>query len=132
MRIVLDTNVLVAGLLSAHAAPARVLQSILAGEVSICYDSRIVAEYRQVLARPKFAFDQELTEDVIDWIEVSGELLIPPPLSVSLPDPDDVMFLEVAVAANVDCLVTGNLRHFPQRRRHGVSVLKPMQFVEWY
>jgi putative PIN family toxin of toxin-antitoxin system len=132
VRIVLDTNVLVAGLLSAHAAPARVLQSILAGEVSICYDSRIVAEYRQVLARPKFAFDQELTEDVIDWIEVSGELLIPPPLSVSLPDPDDVMFLEVAVAANVDCLVTGNLRHFPQRRRHGVSVLKPMQFVEWY
>ena len=132
MRIVLDTNVLVAGLLSAHAAPARVLQSILAGEVSVCYDSRIVAEYRQVLARPKFAFDQELTEDVIDWIEVSGELLIPPPLSVSLPDPDDVMFLEVAVAANVDCLVTGNLRHFPQRRRHGVSVLKPMQFVEWY
>ena len=130
MRIVLDTNVLVAGLLSAHAAPARVLQSILAGEASVCYDSRIVAEYRQVLARPKVAFDQELTEDVIDWTEVSGELMIPPPLSVPLPDPDDVMFLEVAVAANVDCLVTGNLRHFPPNRRHGVSVLKPTQFVE--
>lgn len=130
MRIVLDTNVLVAGMLSPHAPPARVLQAVVAGQVSICYDSRIVAEYRQVLARPKFGFDPELTEDIVDWIEVSGELATPPPLSASLPDPDDVMFLEVALAANVDHLVTGNLRHFPARKRQGVSVLNPVQFIE--
>ena len=130
MRIVLDTNVLVAGLLSPHAAPARVVQAVVAGHVRVCFDSRIVAEYRQVLARPKFGFNQDLAEEVVDWIEASGELVAPPPLSISLPDPDDVMFLEVAMAAKADHLVTGNVRHYPAGKRHGVSVIKPGQFVE--
>ncbi len=39
------------------------------------------------------------------------------------------MFLEVAAAGEVDCVVTGNLKHFPARGRGGVSVVSPRDFL---
>jgi predicted nucleic acid-binding protein len=44
----------------------------------------------------------------------------------------DLKFIEVAVGALADALVTGNLRHFPARQRHGVRVLNPPQWLEFW
>ena len=44
----------------------------------------------------------------------------------------DEVFLEVALAGNAQCLVTGNLRHYPQRNRHGVRVVSPAEFPELF
>ena len=57
--VVADTNVLVSGLLSAHGAPARVLDLLTAGDLQAAADDRIAAEYRQVLARPRLGFHPE-------------------------------------------------------------------------
>ncbi len=47
-----------------------------------------------------------------------------------LPDDGDLPFLEVAVAGDVDALVTGNTRHYePRRGRHAVRVMRPAQFL---
>ena len=51
MRFVLDTNVLVAALLSPYGAPAAVLQVVLSGSAVVCFDARILSEYREVLRR---------------------------------------------------------------------------------
>jgi len=129
MKIVLDTNVLVAGLLSPFGPPAQVLQLLLSGAVKLCYDGRVLAEYRQVLARPVFDFDTELTGAVLDYLEHAGELTAATPWPLELPDPDDAAFLEVAAAGRADYLVTGNLRHFPSRKRRGLKVVTPAQFL---
>ena len=129
MRIVLDTHVLVSGLLSPFGPPGRVLDALLAGDVTLCFDGRIMAEYRQVLLRPKFGWPAEAVERVLDDLASSGEAVAASPLDVSLPDPEDIMFLETAIAAAADHLVTGNRRHFPARARRGVSVLSPAECV---
>ena len=129
MRIVLDTNVLVAGLLSAYGPPAQVLQLLLVEKLRLCYDGRILAEYRDVLARPKFGFDPDLVAEVLEYLEQTGDLVAASPWRSSLPDPDDAMFLEVAVAAGADHVVTGNLKHFPARKRRGVSVVTAAQLI---
>jgi predicted nucleic acid-binding protein len=49
---------------------------------------------------------------------------------VSLPDSDDEVFLAVALGAQADFLVTGNLRDFPARLRQGVAVVSPREFVD--
>lgn len=59
MKIVLDTKVLVSGLLSSQGAPAAVLRSLLAGDAAVCFDERILSEYRGVLARDKFGLDAD-------------------------------------------------------------------------
>ena len=130
MIIVLDTNVLVSGLLRPHSKPATILRLVATGALRVAYDERILAEYREVLARPKFPFSPEQIRDLLDQIEAEGEVVTALPLSLSLPDPDDLPFLEVAVAAHADGLVTGNTRHYPARSRHGVTVLDPAAFLD--
>lgn len=130
MKIVLDTNVLVAGLLSPFGPPAQVLQLALAEKVLLCHDVRILTEYRDVLARPRLGLEQEHVIAVLDFLEYVGELATSTPWPLDLPDPDDAMFLEVAAAAGADHVVTGNVRHSPPRKRRGLSVVTPSEFID--
>ncbi len=130
MKIVLDTNVLVSALLSPNGPPASVLQLILSGRVVICFDARILSEYREVLGGAKFDFDLRLTEDVLEFLKTEGILVVSVPLDLALPDAADAMFIEVGVAGAADHFVTGNLKHFPASQRQGLSVVSPREFIE--
>ncbi len=132
MRIVLDTNVLVSGLLSPFGPPGDIVRLITTGTVQVCYDARILGEYREVLLRPAFSFSQVQVESVLAQLEADGDLVTARPLPEDLPDPDDEVFLAVALAGQADCLVTGNLRHYPAPRRQGVRVVSPRNFLELY
>ena len=92
--------------------------------------TRIMTEYREVLRRPKFDFDARLVDDLLEFLESEGELVGAVPLRLSLPDPDDAMFLEVASAGGAEYVVTGNIRHFPTDVRRGNPVVSPRDFVE--
>ena len=130
LRIVLDTNVLVSGLLSPFRPAARILDLVLAGDVVLLLDDRLGAEYREVCARPKFAFDPDDVARVLSALEALAEHVAPPPLALTLPDADDLPFLEVAAAALADALVTGNARHYrPVAGEHAVSVLAPAELL---
>jgi putative PIN family toxin of toxin-antitoxin system len=132
LRIVLDTNVLVSGLLSPFGPPGEIVRLVSTGLLSLCLDARIVSEYRDVLARPKFGFDPDAVATLLDYLESSGEMAASQPLATRLPDPDGEPFLEVALAAVADALVTGNLGHYPQGARAGAAVLSPAELVERY
>lgn len=129
MTIVIDTNVLVSGLLGPHGPPARVIDAVVTGRATVLFDSRIIDEYREVLARPRFSFDQQHVAAILDLMTSTGRLVTPPPLRVNLPDPDDAPFLEVAIAGAADFLITGNLRHFPAAARGGIRVVSPRQWL---
>ena len=58
MRIVLDTNVLVSGLLTPFGSSGEIVRMVFSGELILCIDARILSEYKEVLNRPKFKFDE--------------------------------------------------------------------------
>jgi putative PIN family toxin of toxin-antitoxin system len=127
LRVVLDTNILVAGLLNPSGNPGRVVDLFLAGEITLLVDDRILAEYRAVLPRPKFALEAEVSS-LLDAVELESFRVSAQPLDVELPDPADVPFLEVAVTGEADSLVTGNARHFrPAELR--IRVESPTEFI---
>ena len=130
MRIVVDTNVLVSGLLSPFGPPGAIVSLASAGRLSLCYDARILAEYTEVLHRPAFPFDADAVAALTAQIEAGGVLASPVPLAKRLPDAADEPFLEVAVAARAECLVTGTSAHFPPECRAGVLVLSPREFID--
>jgi uncharacterized protein len=134
MKIVLDTNVLVSGLLNPHGPPGAIVRLVAAGDLRVCYDARILAEYREVLLRPAFPFRPDQVDAFLDQLRACGEPVAASPLPAALldrlPDRDDAMFLEVALAAGVECLVTGNVRHYPARARGDVAVVTPAGLVE--
>jgi putative PIN family toxin of toxin-antitoxin system len=130
MKIVLDTNVLVSGLLQPFGPSGQIVRLVASGELVLCHDPRILAEYREVLLREKFRFDPERVEALLDQIRAGGMSVMARPLAVRLPDPDDESFLEVALAGGVQYLVTGNSKHYPVEVRQGVEVLSPREFIE--
>lgn len=132
MKIVLDTNVLVSGLLSPYQAPGKIVRMVSSGLLSVCYDGRILSEYQEVLARPKFHFPSAQIKVIMEQIRGDGKLISAPPLKGKLPDAQDEMFLEVAIAGRVRCLVTGNLKDYPVSLRQGVDVVSPSQMLEIY
>lgn len=132
MTIVLDTNVLVSGLIAPFGPPGDIVRLLASGAIRVCYDARILAEYREVLSRPAFGIATDRMASLLDQVESDGVLVTARPLAMRLPDPEDEMFLAVAMSGGARCLVTGNLRHYPERCRQGVAVVSPRRFVELY
>jgi putative PIN family toxin of toxin-antitoxin system len=130
ITLVMDTNVLISGLLSPHSHSARLVGLIAEGLIRVAFDERILAEYREVLARPKFPFQPAQIEALLTQIEEEGLKITPLPIATRLPDSDDLPFLEVALSAKVDFLVIGNKKHYPPSVRRGIQVLSPKQFLE--
>jgi putative PIN family toxin of toxin-antitoxin system len=127
--VVLDTNVVVSGLLSPAGPPGQILGLTLAGKLTPAHDVRILAELSEVLRRSEFTFSGSHIQAVLEAFERDGISIVPGPLPGRLPDPTDEPFLEVAAAARA-VLVTGNLRHFPAGKRFGVDVLSPRQLLD--
>jgi putative PIN family toxin of toxin-antitoxin system len=125
MRLVLDTNVLVSALLHPGRTPDLALQALGAARAVILVDDRVEAEYREVLGRPKFraivpARREALLEAVLAGCE---RVAVVAPSTVSLLDPDDRAFVDVALVGRADAVVTGNGRHYPEGL--GFAVLSP-------
>ena len=88
MDIVIDTNVLVAGLLSPFGACGEIVRMALAGELTLSFDARILSEYNEVLRRQRFGFKEEKVAAFLDYIVYRGRAVAPFPLYHSLPDPN--------------------------------------------
>ena len=130
MRVVLDTNVVVSGLLNPAGPPGRIVDLLLAGDLEPAFDDRIIAEYEAVLRRSKLGFELGDVLAFIDYVRAAGYPTIATPLDLALRDPADAAFIEVALAASADSLVTGNTRHFagllPART---LRIESPAQFL---
>jgi len=130
MRVVLDTNVLVAGLLSAAGPPGWIVEAALAGEIELVFDAAMRQEYEEVLRRPELDLPRQRVDGLLAAIdEIGWEVTAVPPWPEPMPDPEDEPFLAVAGATG-SVLVTGNLRHFPRRLRRGVEVRSPRQLFD--
>jgi uncharacterized protein len=130
MRLaVFDTNVVVSAGLNTVGAPHRlVMDWVLAGELQLVTCPWICGEYREVMRRPKFTrhgFPPFWLEFLID-----ESLHLPDPEMWPHPsaDPKDAPLLALAHASGA-WLVTGNLKHFPENARHGVTVIPPAEYL---
>jgi putative PIN family toxin of toxin-antitoxin system len=128
-RVVLDTNVLVASLLQPAGLCGRLLDLLVDGAAEVCLDDRLLAEYTDMLSRRKLHLPPEKVQTLLEFFRQSGIPVIAHPLAVTLPDPDDLAFLEVAASGEA-LLVTGNQRHFPKAATGAVSVLSPAGCLE--
>lgn len=116
---VIDTNVLVSAMLKYQSVPWQVINEVLLGDIIPLLSDEIIAEYREVLAREKFRFNQEAVSILIDGIIERGIFIDALPVEEIIPDPKDVVFYEVAMEGQLrfdnSFLVTGNIKHFPMK-----------------
>ena len=127
MRVVLDTNVLISACWSPGGLEGRLVALVLEGQLTACVTEAVMAEYREVAQRPKFATRAVCFERMIVGLERIVAVVLPSEPTTVATDPDDNRLLECADGGAARWLVTGNLRHFPGEHR-GTQVVNARQF----
>jgi putative PIN family toxin of toxin-antitoxin system len=128
MKVVLDTNVLVSGLMTKDGTCAIILNLLSDNRITAVLDDRIMDEYRRVCSEPRLRLDAAAVQVFLRFLEDCAEAIDALPLQVDLPDPDDLLFLEVAAEAQA-VLVSGNKKHFPNKMVGAVRVVSPREFL---
>jgi putative PIN family toxin of toxin-antitoxin system len=134
IRIILDTNVLYAGLYSSDGASHQVLRAIERGRIQIVVSPTLLFEYEDVLYRKQAELglsDQDIEAILDNLCDLSDHQQIYYLWRTFLPDPKDDHILEVAVASQTPCIVTHNLKDFTGiAKTFGIRAITPKQFLE--
>ena len=131
-QIVIDTNVLVAGLRSKRGTAFRLLSLVGTGLFGIHLSVPLVLEYEEVLLRelPNLSVSRAAVEHIIDY-----HCAVATPHEIYflwrpfLRDQDDDMVLELAVKAGCDSIVTYNQRDFADIEQFGLQTITPADFL---
>jgi putative PIN family toxin of toxin-antitoxin system len=129
MKVVVDTNVIVSALLKPAGKPARILRLVIQGDLEVVISEAILAEYEEVLARPRFDLPSGEVEKILSLIRSKGVRAPALAATLNLPDPKDEAFLEAALATGAHALVTGNKKHYPKPACKGQRVVSPAEFT---
>lgn len=131
-QVVLDTNVIVAGLRSKRGSAFRLLELVGVGAFDIHLSVPLVLEYREVLSR-------ELSNLYVDVIAIENFIEFHCSVATRhrifflwrpyLPDPKDDIVLELAVKARCDSVVTYNIRDFAGIEKFGIKAITPVEFL---
>ncbi len=133
MRVVLDTNILVAAVRSRSGASYRLISLLGSNQFELALSPPLYMEYRDVLGRsgvrPQGTTDQDIqdfVEHVLTHAEVRNVHFLWRHL---LRDRKDEMVLELAVAAQADYIVTFNIRDFANIELFGIEAITPAEFL---
>lgn len=130
MRLVLDTDVVVAGLRSRTGASRLLLDAGFAGRFKPLLSPALCFEYEQVLVRPGNLAASGLTRAeiarfLVGFLSKAERLTIYFTWRPAAGDPDDDHLIDLAVAGRADAIVTFNRRDVAAARRHGIQVWLP-------
>ncbi len=128
MKIVIDTNVLVSAVLKDRDPEAVIMFVVNREDFEWIVSKEIVAEYCEVLSRPKFGLPRDILEA---WYAMIGSLTVPctVDLAIEFPrDRKDAKFLSCAVAAGADYFITGDSDFNEAQRLLTTTILSVSQF----
>ena len=114
IRVVIDTNIVVSAMLRSGGLPEAVFNLVIGRRtVQMYFSEPVMAEYEEVLRRPRLDIQPGKATNALTRIREAGLVVIPTFRVTAARDPDDNIFLECAQAAEAEYLVTGNLKDFP-------------------
>ena len=129
MIVVLDTNVVLSAILFG-GKPRQVLEAALSGTIQLFVSEPMVEELQTVLQRPKFGVGARFVQTVISEVTAIAEWVEPKEQSeVVKDDPADNRFIDCAVAAKADYLISGD-NHLLKLRQWGKTrIVKVEDFI---
>jgi putative PIN family toxin of toxin-antitoxin system len=134
VRAVVDTNVLLSGLLW-RGTPSLLLQRVRTGRLSLVSSPALIAELTEIIARPKFqpvlARSQTDPDQLLSELYRLAELIEPPPLRTPVSrDPDDDAVLALATAARSDLIISGDADLLTLLSHDGIPIVTPKDALD--
>lgn len=134
MRVIVDTNIIISGLISPTGPPGKIVEALLQGFLVPVMSQATLAELEAVLIRPRLRtlFERagiEAREFLAEFRKLA-EIIEPDLTDMSVRDENDRIFLELAATRPpVEFLITGD-RAFERRHYADVPVISPALFVK--
>jgi uncharacterized protein len=134
VRLVLDTNAAVSGLLW-HGTPGKLIDAAHAGSVTFYTTAPLLAELRGVLGREKFTRHLQIRSlnatQIFEGYAALATVVVPAIIAPTIiDDPDDDAVLACAVAAKADLVVSGDPHLLTLEQYEGVPIVTPAVAVE--
>ncbi len=132
MRVVLDTNILVAFLLTRGRTISMILDGWERGDLEVLVSPALIAEVRRTLDKPELRqrIQPEAAQALLEALEedatfVPGELA----LHGVTPDPDDDIVVSCAVEGNADYVVSRDVHLLGLGEYEGIRIVEPLEFT---
>ena len=134
-RVVIDTNVIVSSLIQRGYPNLIINDLFIEQKFTLCISEELLAEYYEVLARPRFSKFQDFfirAESLLAEIENKAEKFIPSITLDLISDDDDNMVLELAHECSADFVITGNTTDFTFPTYHQTKIVTPKDYWDNY
>ncbi len=129
IKAVLDTNVVISGIFW-KGAPFEILEAWQSRRFLLVISPPILDEYRRVLDEMTKHRPISVLRSILEIIELHSEMVTPARFPKSVcSDPDDDKFLEAALAARADYVVTGDAALLKIKDHQGIQIVRPRQFL---
>jgi putative PIN family toxin of toxin-antitoxin system len=129
LRVLIDTNVLVSAVTNG-GVPERVVDMARSGSVTGLVSLHILAEFREVLMRPRFSVDVTVVDALVEQIAGFCDVVaVERAIGTWSADPDDDPVVEAAIRGRANVLVTGD-RHLLALTVPGLRIARPAEIVE--
>ncbi len=133
MRAVIDTGVFVSALIRKQGTTGDVLRALHDERYTAIYTTDIVVEIIDAIGRAKLRMKYHIKPDditaLVNLIRLRGELVTPAQKMSACRDPKDDKFLEAALAAQTDCIVSGDADLLDLTPFQDIPILRPAEFL---
>lgn len=134
IRAVLDTNVLISGVIAPDGPPRRVIEAWHQGKIALVTSEAIIDEVVRVLRYPKIYEAYNLIEEAITAVTESlwydAEIVPGDYEARASVDPDDDKFLACAVEGHAEYIISGDDDLLDLGTYRDVLIVTPQQFVK--
>ncbi len=131
MKVVLDTNIFISAFLYYGGNCWELLRKAKFGRIQLFISAEIIDEFIKVVSRPKFGFNQdEINKMRAIILDLSWLVAPTKKINVIKTDKEDNKFLECALAAGADYIVSGDKHLLELKEYKHIKIVKPKKMLE--
>lgn len=130
VRVVIDTNVFVSGLLKSDNPPSNVVDLFIEEKINLIISEEVFSEYIKVLLRPELKVKKDNIIRLISIFILKAEIIkVKTKLDIIERDPSDNKFLECALDGKVDYIITGDKHLLELKKYKKIKIVDPKTFI---
>jgi len=129
-NIVIDCNVYISAFMESDTCLKAIDKAF--AYYNVCYSEPTLQELLKTIEKPKLKpiIKEERVKVTLQLLHSLGKSVSPSLCGIDLPDPDDTIYLDLAISVNAAHIITGNKKHFPGKACKGVQILSPGEFIK--
>ena len=129
-NLVIDCNVFISAFIGSDTC-FQALDKVFS-DYRVCHSDETLKELLETLKRPKFRhmLEAERIKMTLQILHSLGAFFTPEPRNIILPDPDDTIYLDLALTAHAEIIITVNKKHFPENLSNRIQILSPREFLK--